>query len=75
MAKKQAITSIRQLVSDDEVRAASGKLERLLDFVGRENPVNDTFIRFMLEEAAMVRAGMKQPAIRRLAYSNAASDQ
>jgi hypothetical protein len=46
------------LVSDDEVRAAKGVLDRMPALAGREQPVPDTLIRFMLEEAAMVRVGM-----------------
>lgn len=56
-------TSLRPkpLVSDDEVKAAKDVLDQMSAMAGREQPVPDTLIRFMLEEAAMVRTGMKQP--------------
>lgn len=51
----------KPLVSDDEVKAAKGILDQMSAMAGREQPVPDTLIRFMLEEAAMVRTGMKKP--------------
>lgn len=55
------MTKPKPLVSDEEVRAASDALDRLSEAAGRENPVPATFMRFILEEAAMVRTGMKKP--------------
>lgn len=49
------------LVSDDEVKAAKGILDQMSALAGREQPVPDALIRFMLEEAAMIRTGMKKP--------------
>jgi hypothetical protein len=43
------------LVSEEEVRAAEGVLQRLSDAAGRNQPIPAIFIRFMLEEAAKVR--------------------
>lgn len=48
----------RPLVSKSEVRAAKDYLDRASKLAGREQPVPDTLIRGMLEEAAMVRVGM-----------------
>jgi hypothetical protein len=45
------------LVSDDEVKAAKAILDRMSALAGREQPVPDILVRFMLEEAAKVRAG------------------
>ena len=50
-----------QLVSDDEVQAAASVLNQMAAVAGRTQPVPDTIVRFMLEEAAMVRTGMKPP--------------
>lgn len=49
----------KPLVSDDEVRAAKRVLDQMAQMAGRDQPVPDTIVRFMLEEAAMVRVGMK----------------
>lgn len=46
------------LVSDGEVRAARIILDKMAALAGREQPVPDSLIRIMLEEAAMVRVGM-----------------
>jgi hypothetical protein len=56
-------TSLRPkpIVSDDEVRAAKAVLDRMSALAGRAQPVPEMLIRFMLEEAAMVRTGMKGP--------------
>jgi hypothetical protein len=43
------------LVSEEEVCAAEGVLQRLSDAAGRDQPIPAIFIRFMLEEAAKVR--------------------
>lgn len=51
----------KALVSDDEVRAAKSILDQMSAMANREQPVPDTLIRFMLEEAAMIRTGMKKP--------------
>jgi hypothetical protein len=47
-----------KLVSDDEVRAAKIMVDKFAEFAGHK-PVPDFIVRFILEEAAMVRAGMK----------------
>lgn len=52
---------VRPLVSDAEVAAAKDILDRMAATAGREQPVPDTLIRIMLEEAAMVRTGMIDP--------------
>jgi hypothetical protein len=49
------------IVSDAEVQAAKAILDRMSALAGREQPVPDTLVRIMLEEAAMVRTGMKSP--------------
>lgn len=45
------------LVSEAEVHAAKNILDRMSVLAGREQPVPDILVRFMLEEAAKVRAG------------------
>lgn len=52
------MTTARPIVSDEEVQAARDILNRMSDLAGREQPIPDTLIRIMLEEAAMVRLGM-----------------
>lgn len=47
-----------KLVSDDEVRAAKVLVDKVAEFAGHK-PIPDFIVRFILEEAAMVRTGMK----------------
>jgi len=47
-----------KLVSDEEVRAAKVMVDKFAEFAGHK-PVPDFIVRFILEEAAMVRTGMK----------------
>ena len=47
-----------KLVSDEEVRAAKVLVDKVADFAGHK-PIPDFIVRFILEEAAMVRTGMK----------------
>ncbi len=53
------MTETRLLVSDAEVKAAKDYLDKASGLAGREQPVPDTIIRGMLEEAAIVRVGMR----------------
>lgn len=55
----------KPIVSDNEVRAAKYVLDDMAEAAGRDQPVPDVLVRFMLEEAAMVRLGMKPPPARR----------
>ncbi len=47
-----------KLVSDEEVRAAKVLVDKVAEFAGHK-PIPDFIVRFILEEAAMVRMGMK----------------
>lgn len=49
----------KPLVSDAEVQAALGILNQMSVLAAREQPVPGTLMRIILEEAAMVRVGMK----------------
>lgn len=46
------------LVSNEEVRAAKIMVDKFAEFAGHK-PVPDFIVRFILEEAAMVRIGIK----------------
>ncbi|MGM4997862.1 hypothetical protein AB8A05_04290 [Tardiphaga sp. 538_B7_N1_4] len=46
------------LVSNHEVAAAKAMVDKFAEFAGHK-PVPDFIVRFILEEAAMVRTGMK----------------
>jgi len=48
------------LVSDAEVEAAMNFLGRASDLAGREQPIPPSLMRCILEEAAMVRTGIKR---------------
>lgn len=49
---------VEKLVSDEEVRAAKIMVDKFAEFAGHK-PVPDFIVRFILEEAAMARIGMK----------------
>jgi hypothetical protein len=53
-----------KLVSDEEVRAAKVLVDKVADFAGHK-PIPDFIVRFILEEAAMVRMGMKPMPVKR----------
>lgn len=62
-----------KLVSDDEVRAAKVMVDKFAEFAGHK-PVPDFIVRFILEEAAMVRIGMKpMPQSKMVPDNNSAS--
>jgi len=56
--KQERTIMTEKLVSDDEVRAAKVLVDKVAEFAGH-NPIPDFIVRFILEEAAMVRLGRK----------------
>lgn len=61
-----------KLVSDEEVRAAKVMVDKFAEFAGHK-PVPDFIVRFILEEAAMVRIGMKPMPSKMVPDRNSAS--
>lgn len=56
------MTDPKPLVSDAEVQAAKVMVDKFAEFAGHK-PVPDFIVRFILEEAAIARMGMKSAPV------------